>query len=330
MLSYALAIAVAISSLVLFFTAFLMSHIHRRDDFFWSGIGLFYALVLWYCAKNITGAVLLGQTAATALLVSYSWQTIKLRRAIANPAKAAEINNFSILRSLNNLVKSKKPQVKVPTSPVEAPTKSKVTEQEIAIPDTPSKEKSVDTSVGNSESKQPREKIVKTPTPISQPVVEPTNSSQEDRLKAQSSLKTKPQESSTPKPTEANSVPTTPTNVVAEQPETLTNVRDSQPPSNKPEKSSRIDSDETTEAKVVTSETEPVSKTETSKTPKEVSPMDTLETVEVAEVLEAIPDDGTTNRDSNPDNIIEVTTTEIKVTKEVKVEQDWQDDLEDD
>lgn len=82
MLSYALAIAVAISSLVLFLTAFLMSGIHRKDDFLWGAVGLFYALVLWYCARNITGAVLLGQAAATVLLVSYSWQTIKLRQAM--------------------------------------------------------------------------------------------------------------------------------------------------------------------------------------------------------------------------------------------------------
>ncbi|MEM7761539.1 MAG: Ycf66 family protein, partial [Cyanobacteria bacterium P01_A01_bin.40] len=54
MLSYALAIAIAISSLGLFLTAFLMSDLHRQDDFLWSGVGLFYALVLWYCAQNIT------------------------------------------------------------------------------------------------------------------------------------------------------------------------------------------------------------------------------------------------------------------------------------
>ena len=73
MLSYALAIAVGLSSLILFSTAFLMSDIHRQDDFFWSGVGLFYALVLWFCATRITGSLLLGQTAAVALLISYHW-----------------------------------------------------------------------------------------------------------------------------------------------------------------------------------------------------------------------------------------------------------------
>ena len=138
MLSYALAIVVAISSLVLFSTAFLMSKIHRRDDFLWSAVGLFYALVLWYCARNITGAVLLGQAAATALLVSYSWQTIKLRRMIADPAQAATANN-SILGGINGFWKRKKPQKQpaevapAPATKLEMPT---VTE-EIAIPKTP-------------------------------------------------------------------------------------------------------------------------------------------------------------------------------------------------
>ena len=137
MLSYALAIAVALSSLVLFSTAFLMSDIHRQDDFLWSGVGLFYALILWFCARNITGAVLLGQAAAAVLVVSYSWQTLKLRKAVANPAKAEEINNFSILQAVNGLLKRNKPQsldVATKTTP------GKVTESEIAIPDTASTE----------------------------------------------------------------------------------------------------------------------------------------------------------------------------------------------
>ena len=139
MLSYALAIVVAISSLVLFSTAFLMSKIHRRDDFLWSAVGLFYALVLWYCARNITGAVLLGQAAATALLVSYNWQTIKLRRMIADPAQAAAANNFSVLNSINGFWKRKKPQkqpAEVAPAPVAKPPMPTVTE-EIAIPKTP-------------------------------------------------------------------------------------------------------------------------------------------------------------------------------------------------
>ena len=134
MLSYALAIVVASSSLVLFLTAFFMSDIHRQDDFLWSAVGLFYALILWFCARNFTGAMLLGQAAATGLLVTYSWQTLKLRKAIANPAKAAEISSFSVLQSINNLLKRNKSQVQPAVTSTESPTMPKVTEQEIAIP----------------------------------------------------------------------------------------------------------------------------------------------------------------------------------------------------
>lgn len=104
MLPYVLAIAVGASSSVLFLTAFFLKDIHRQDDFFWSGIGLFYALVLWFCATSITGAVLLGQLAAVALLLAYFWQVIKLRGAIANPEKIDSLDSFSVVSSLNKFL----------------------------------------------------------------------------------------------------------------------------------------------------------------------------------------------------------------------------------
>ena len=138
MLSYALAIAVAISSFVLFLTAFFMSDIHRKDDFLWSAVGLFYALVLWFCARNITGAVLLGQASASLLLVSFVWQTLKLRKAVANPERAVAINNFSVLRAVNNLLDRQKKQPQVTPTPFDGA--DVVTESEIAIPQTASTE----------------------------------------------------------------------------------------------------------------------------------------------------------------------------------------------
>ena len=139
MLSYALAIAVAISSFGLFLTAFLMSDIHRKDDFLWSAVGLFYALILWFCARNITGAVLLGQASASLLLISFIWQTLKLRKAVANPEQAVAISNFSVLRAVNGLLDRKKKQPQVtPTSSVN--DAEVVTESEIAIPQTTSTE----------------------------------------------------------------------------------------------------------------------------------------------------------------------------------------------
>lgn len=141
MLAYALAIAVALSSLILFLTAFIFSDIHRQDDFFWSAIGFIYALILWFCATRITGAVLLGQSAAVALLVAYQWQTLKLRKAIAHPEKAAELDNFSVLKAINNLF-SRRPSVKTPVQPtIEQP---KVTEEKIAIPQETSESAAID------------------------------------------------------------------------------------------------------------------------------------------------------------------------------------------
>lgn len=140
MLSYALAIAVALSSLILFLTAFFMSDIHRKDDFLWSGVGLFYALVLWFCARNITGAVLLGQASASILLVSFVWQTLKLRKAIANPEKAAEINNFSVLQTATGLLKRKKKQPSTTPSKSAVESPDVVTESDISIPQTTSDE----------------------------------------------------------------------------------------------------------------------------------------------------------------------------------------------
>ncbi|MGV2827238.1 Ycf66 family protein [Myxosarcina sp. GI1(2024)] len=131
MLAYALAIAVGLSSSILFLTAFLMPDIHRRDDFFWSAIGLTYASILWFGAIRITGVVLLGQSAAVALLISYQWQTLKLRKAIAYPEKAAELDNFSVLKAINNLFSRR--SVKTQVQPTIE--REKVTEEKIAIPE---------------------------------------------------------------------------------------------------------------------------------------------------------------------------------------------------
>ena len=161
MLSYALAIAVGLSSLILFSTAFLMSDIHRQDDFLWSGVGLFYALVLWLCATRITGGLLLGQTAAVALLISYNWQTLKLRKAIANPEKAEEINNFSILAAINGLFTRSKLQPQ-PTI-TETPVKSKVTEEKITIPETPTTDIESESTVETVETQETPVATVKTP-----------------------------------------------------------------------------------------------------------------------------------------------------------------------
>lgn len=399
MLSYALAIAVAISSLVLFLTAFVMSDVHRRDDFLWSGVGLLYALVLWFCARNITGAVLLGQAAATALLVSYSWQTLKLRKAIANPAKAAEITNFSILKKVNSLLKRERTPV-APATP-ETPITPKVTEQEIAIPDNASKpvvEEAVPESKANPpvtsqkaiDNKPAAESQVSTDSQPVTPAVEDTNrASQVETIEPPQTSQSSPteitrntepsvakvevakdqlaEESQTGSDSQAKvvdvAIENTADKVQTIEPQqksqgSLTEV--SQPtPSDRPKTTPIPEnlSDRTEEKKIVESspakstetENSPVPTPETSEVadldikpvselsapenpearqePTKKSRLDALETVEVAEVLEASPDDG--DRDSDRANVIEVTTTEINITTEVKkIEDDSEEDTD--
>ncbi|OKH13416.1 Ycf66 family protein [[Limnothrix rosea] IAM M-220] len=97
MLAQGLAIAVAIGSALLFLTAFLFPKLHRQDDFFWSAVGLFYALILWVCAGQIVGAVLLGQLASVVLLGWFAWETLRLRQAIIDPAKIPNLDQVSLV-----------------------------------------------------------------------------------------------------------------------------------------------------------------------------------------------------------------------------------------
>ncbi len=82
MLAYVLALVIGLGSFALYMAAFFFPEVHRKQDFIWSGVGLFYALVLWVCAGRITGGVLLGQVASVALLGWFGWQTLTLRRLL--------------------------------------------------------------------------------------------------------------------------------------------------------------------------------------------------------------------------------------------------------
>jgi Ycf66 protein N-terminus len=82
MLAHVLAMVVGLSSFSLYMAAFFFPEVHRKYDFAWSGLGMFYALVLWVCAGRITGGVLLGQTASVTLLGWVGWQMLSLRRSL--------------------------------------------------------------------------------------------------------------------------------------------------------------------------------------------------------------------------------------------------------
>jgi Ycf66 protein N-terminus len=99
MLAYILALAVGLGSLGIYLAAFFLPEIHRKIDFYWSGVGLFYALMLWVCAGRLTGGVLLGQIAAVSLLGWFCWQTLTLRRQMVPAEQQTELPTTAELQS---------------------------------------------------------------------------------------------------------------------------------------------------------------------------------------------------------------------------------------
>ncbi|MBD2039506.1 Ycf66 family protein [Microcoleus sp. FACHB-672] len=130
MLSYILALTVALGSFALYMAAFFFPEVHRKGDFIWSGVGLFYALVLWFCAGRITGAVLLGETASISLLGWLGWQTLKLRREVTPSQERTQIAEPEKLTAgvsqvgggLTNLFKRKSKSAPVPVENTVVPT----------------------------------------------------------------------------------------------------------------------------------------------------------------------------------------------------------------
>lgn len=80
MLAQVLALAVALASLTLYMAAFFLPEVYRRFDFIWSGVAMFYALVLWVYAPVIQGGLLIGNVACVVLLAWMGWQVLKMRR----------------------------------------------------------------------------------------------------------------------------------------------------------------------------------------------------------------------------------------------------------
>jgi Ycf66 protein N-terminus len=79
MLTYLLAFAIALASIGLYAMTFFLPGFKREQDLIWSGVGLFYALVLWICAGQVRGGLLLGQMASGALIGWLGWQAFETR-----------------------------------------------------------------------------------------------------------------------------------------------------------------------------------------------------------------------------------------------------------
>jgi hypothetical protein len=85
MLPYILAIFIGTGSVGIYLAAFVLPELYRRSDPLWSGVGLFYALVLWVEASRLTGGLLLGQALSVLLLGWFVVQALCLRRLAIPP-----------------------------------------------------------------------------------------------------------------------------------------------------------------------------------------------------------------------------------------------------
>ncbi|MBW4597071.1 MAG: hypothetical protein KME46_30275 [Brasilonema angustatum HA4187-MV1] len=99
MLAYILALTVGLGSVALYIAAFFFPEIHRKNDFILSGVGLFYALVLWIFARGITGGLLLGHVASVALLGWFGWQTLSLRRQLTPKIQQTQIPSTETVKT---------------------------------------------------------------------------------------------------------------------------------------------------------------------------------------------------------------------------------------
>ncbi|NET57363.1 MAG: hypothetical protein F6K47_14705 [Symploca sp. SIO2E6] len=144
MLSYVLALVIGLGSLAFYLAAFFVPEVHRKSDFYLSGGGLFYALVLWVCGGRITGWVLLSQIASVTLLCSLGWQTLTLRRMLTPSEQQTPIPSQEELVSklpgvlqpvanfLGNLLGKSKPAIPTPQTTV-GTTQDTTTAQKEAI-----------------------------------------------------------------------------------------------------------------------------------------------------------------------------------------------------
>ncbi|PSO83553.1 MAG: hypothetical protein BRC45_07635 [Cyanobacteria bacterium QS_5_48_63] len=218
MLAYILAIAVGLGSFALYITAFFFPELHRKSDFFWSGLGLFYALVLWVCAGRITGGVLLGQLAGVSLLGWLGWQTLTLRSEVSEQVEDFSLNK--LLKQVTSLFRRRKPEAKTPqtSTPTEESPELSATE---AAP-TPAEPPSEQTESSPEVSKQAQSSLFSkffnrftSPFRRGKPKANTSQTSTLAEALSESSA-TEPPEAATPaeEPSELESQPTSP-----EQPE---------------------------------------------------------------------------------------------------------------
>ncbi len=145
MLTHILALIVGFGSLAIYLAAFFFPEVHRKNDFYLSGVGLFYALVLWVFTPRIGGWFFLGQLAAVALLFWFGWQMFSLRRQITPAmqqtpvpsAQAVKSNSLQervggLFKTVTNILPGKKEQVSQTPTATQPPTATSTTEETTA------------------------------------------------------------------------------------------------------------------------------------------------------------------------------------------------------
>ncbi|ANV89628.1 Ycf66 family protein [Picosynechococcus sp. PCC 8807] len=208
MLAQILAIAVALGSGLLFLTAFIFPKLHRQDDFFWSTVGLFYALVLWVCAGQMAGAILLGQLASVILLGWFAWETLRLRQAITDPSKIPNLDKVSLVGYVKDRFKKSK------VAPAPATQKNQKSSSDSSKTTDPAKE-APETSTP---SESPATAPVTSPE-AEKPTPEPaTPSAPKDLDKADSTKPVPSPEEASEAPTEVSDTPETESDAITDPP----------------------------------------------------------------------------------------------------------------
>ena len=128
MLIFFLVTILVLGSLIFFLSGFFLPRLHRRDDFFWGSVGLFYALNLWVCRESFRGGILLGQVASTALLLSLGWQLWRLRALVPDSGE------FSLIGWIGNTLFPQKQPVTASSDNNNAAVQTKKTEPDSLTP----------------------------------------------------------------------------------------------------------------------------------------------------------------------------------------------------
>jgi Ycf66 protein N-terminus len=93
MLHSLLAWTMGLGSLGLFASGFFLPEIRRKNDLIWSGIGLFYALVMTVDSGRLRGGMILEELASVILIVWFALQILQQRRRNAPSEKLTPLPN---------------------------------------------------------------------------------------------------------------------------------------------------------------------------------------------------------------------------------------------